>query len=132
MALTLEEQAKVRHHLGYPNVNPATMLQFGIPAPQQTLFLVESAMTRLLPDGENIVRRYVKVLDDIETKLVESQDRLAATQLDSLRLNAQEADLLEREYNRWANRLANVLAVPLYPFAQRFHTQGINTPVAHG
>lgn len=120
MPFDAAEKERIRYHLGYLNAQPAASLQFGQPRPIQTLFLVESAVENLLPEAEDRVRRFVRVLDDIECKLIDAQDRLAATQLDSLYLRDGEPDLLEHEYHRWASRLADTLGVPLYPFAERF------------
>ena len=120
MPFDAAEKERIRYHLGYLNVQPAASIQFGQPRPIQTLFLVESAIENVLPEGEDRVRRTLRVLDEIECKLIDAQDRLAATQLDSLHLREGEPDLLEHEYHRWAGRLADTLGVPLYPFAERF------------
>lgn len=120
MALSDAERERVRYHLGYLSVAPAAALQLGLPAPVQTLFVVENAMNNLLVVGEDRVRRMLGTLDGIECRLIDAQDRLAATSLDDLHLNPNEPDALEREYDRWANRLANQLGCPLYPYAKRF------------
>ena len=44
MALTAEERQQVRYHLGFVSVFPAASINFGMPRPIQTLFLVEQAM----------------------------------------------------------------------------------------
>lgn len=130
MALTEAERERVKFHLGYPTTSTAAGLTFGLARPMQTLFVVETAMNLLPQVSEPRVRRYLQVLDDIETKLVEAQDRLAATQLEDLYLRQNEPDMLELEYDRWANRLANVLGAPIYPYAKRFsYGSGVNIPV---
>jgi len=131
VALTPDERHRVRAHLGYLSVSPASSLYFSIPRPAQTLFLVEDAMSNLLPVAEDRVRNIINILDGVECKLVEAQDRLAATQLGDLHLRDDEPDKLEREYKRWAGRLADELGVPLYPFAIRFRgTRAGNVPVS--
>lgn len=123
MALTAQEKERTRYHLGYGNVEPSASISFGVPAPVQTLFLLEEAMNRMLPEGEDRIRRYLKILDDIECKLVDAQDRLAAKSLGELVLerdHGNEPDLLEREYARWGMRLAEHLRVPIYPYAERY------------
>ena len=51
--LTEEEKERVRYHLGYMETSfggnqTAASLQFGIPRPVQTMFLVEEAIQNLL------------------------------------------------------------------------------------
>lgn len=122
MPLNDSEKERVRYHLGYLEVSVAASLSFGIPVPQQTLFLVESAMTRVIEASTNRVRRILQVMDGIEEQLVEAQPRLAATKLGDLSLRENEPDMLEREYVRWGYRLANILGVPVYPFSERYRT----------
>jgi hypothetical protein len=126
MALTDAEKERVRYHLGYLGVQPAASIQYGLPKPIQTLFLVETAMSNIMAVSEERVRKILGILDDLEDKLVEAQDRLAADKLEELVLRRGEPDLLEAEYNRWAGRLADILGVPLYPYASRFREGGGN------
>lgn len=120
-ALVPRDRSRVKYHLGYLAVSPAASLQFGIPRPIETLFLVEDAMNNLIDDGFNVenVLRILGVLDGIECKLVEAQDYLVASRLGNLEVNPQNPELLENEYNRWAARLADTFGVPWYPYAIR-------------
>lgn len=124
MAFTDEEREQIRYHLGYLQVEPAGSLSFGIPRPIETMYLVETSMDNILAVAENRVRRIVQVLDKIECRLIDSIDRLAATSLDGLTLRDDEQDRLEREYWRWAGRMADILGVPFYPYANRFRAEG--------
>src|SRR5690348_18082117 len=45
------------YHMGYLQVSPAASITYGIPAPIQTMFLVEAAMDRLLVNAEDRVRK---------------------------------------------------------------------------
>lgn len=120
MALTPEEKVRVRYHLGYLNVQPAASLSFGIPKPQQTMFLVEQSMDLLIAGAEDIVRRLIGILDSIECKLLEAAEYLVAESIGDLKLREKAPQALEQEYGRWAKRLADTLGVPLYPFSARF------------
>lgn len=120
MPLNDSEKERCRYHLGYLEVSPAASLSYGIPRPLQTVFLVETAMNNLIEGACDRVRRILKVMDDIEIKMVEAQDRLAAIQLDTLKLREQEGDQLEHEYVRWGWRLADILGVPIYAYSQRY------------
>ncbi len=130
--LTEEEKERVRYHLGYMETSFAASLQFGLPRPVQTIFIVEQAMNLLVnPFAVDRVRRVLWTLDDIEQKLQSALCTLVAEQLGDLKLRGAEPgrthpDLLEREYIRWARRLADILGVPLYPYSDRFKNR-VNT-----
>lgn len=131
MALSAAERERVGYHLGYLQVSGAASIQLGIPRPLQTVFLLEQALNNVIEAAVPRVRRIIGVMDGVETKLCEAQDRLAAQQLDSLTLRENEPDMLEREYVRWGKRLADLLGVPLYPYSERYRntvTSG-NIPV---
>jgi hypothetical protein len=133
--LTPSERERVRYHLGYLNVQLAGSIQFGLPRPVQTLFILEEAMNQVIFEGLDRVRRLLKVLDDIECRLIASQDRLAASKLGELETRENEPDLLEREYYRWGGRLADQLGVPFYAYSNRYK-QGMSAagilPVRNG
>lgn len=124
--LTEAEKERVRYHLGYMETSFAASLQFGIPRPAQTIFLLEQALTLLNnPDAIDRVRRVLFTLDDIEEKLRSALCVLVAEKLGDITLRGAEAgltypDLLEREYVRWAKRLADIFGVPLYAYSDRF------------
>lgn len=120
--------------MGYLSVTPASAITFGLPAPIQTLFLVDSAINRLVPEAEDRVRKLLSILDNIECKMVEWQDYLAASKVDNLEIRPDNIEQLEWEYSRWASRLADELGAPLYPgstkFRKLFQTVGAgNIPV---
>lgn len=106
--------------MGYLQVAPAAALTYGIPSPIQTLFLLESAMDRILPDAENRVRKIIQVLDDIECRMLDGQNYLVADQLSDITIRKDNIDKLEDEYGRWASRLADIMGSPLYPGSERF------------
>lgn len=124
MSLTPAEKGRVKYHLGYLGVGSVTSLQFGLPRPIQTLFLVEKAMENVLEDSLDQVRRILKVMDDIECRLVAAQSRLAATGLGDIKLRDNEPDLLENEYYRWGGRLADIFGVPPYYYSNRYRNRG--------
>lgn len=132
--LSEQEKARIRYHLGYLNITPAAAIQLGFPAASQTQFLVESAMNKIPDTAIGQIRQKVAILDGVEAKLVESQDRLAASSLGELTIREGEPDLLDKEYYRWACRLADDLGVPLNIYSERFRNGGggaapMNVPV---
>jgi hypothetical protein len=130
-ALNDEEKEKARYHLGYLETSFAPSIQLGMPKPLQTVFLLEQGLT-LLVNGYavNRVRCILKTLDDLECQLVCAVKTMAAASLGELKLHPLSGmgklftDSLEDEYVRWAGRLADILGVPLYPYARRFKRTG--------
>lgn len=129
--LTAQEKERVRYHLGYMEVSSAPSIQLGIPKPLQTVFLLEDALTLLTNVyAVDRVRCILQTLDQIEGQLRAGTCTLVADKLGELQLHPLRAqgklftDSLEKEYRRWAQRLADVMGVPLYPYSQRFRASG--------
>lgn len=120
MPLNDSEKERTKYHLGYLNVSPAASISYGMARPIQTLFLVETALNNVIESSVDRIRRVLSIMDNIELKLVDAQDRLAADAIDGLKIRAAEPDLLDREYVRWGYRLADILGVPVYPYSLRY------------
>lgn len=118
---TLEEKGRIRYHLGYSTIQPVATIVSGVQGSSQTQFIVEAAMDRVPASQMTLVRRLVSVLDGLEMKLIDAQDRLAASVVDEITMNPDEPDKLEGEYTRWAMRLSDLLAAPLNPYSSRFN-----------
>lgn len=127
MPLSAGEKQRIRYHLGYPALSTAASIQFGQPALTQTNFLIESSLNRLLEESLEQVRSISNVMDNIETKMIQAQDRLAAIQLEELHLREDEIDKLEREYKRWGYRLADIVSCPVYPFSEKYRSGSSNS-----
>jgi len=117
----------VRHHTGYPEVQPAASIQFGIPKPIPLAFLIEQAMENLLDTAIPRVRDILNILDNLEQQLVDAQCQLVADKVGEITLagaldkkSRLVTERLETEYVRWAKRLVDIFGVPLYPFSSRF------------
>lgn len=130
-ALTDKDKERTRYHLGYMLTSFAPSIQLGIPRPVQTLFLVEDAMN-LLADASSVHRVHclLDTLDGIEGQLRSAMPALMAERVGELTLHPLRSqgklvtDSLEKEYFRWAGRLADALGVPFYPFSNRFRQRG--------
>lgn len=135
-SLTEQDKEKIRYHLGYLETSFASSVAFGMPKPIQTIFLLESAMD-LLVNGYAVQRARVILctMDDYEAKLRAAGCTLIAEKLGNMTLRSAKlgetyTDLLEREYIRWGNRLADVLGVTPYPFSAKYgRTPGGYGPV---
>lgn len=124
------DKERTRYHTGYMETSFAASIQLGIPRPVQTMFLLEQAMNLIIDQNAiNRVVRTLNYLDFVECQLQKVAPHLAAEQLGNLKLRGAKRgetypDLLEREYIRWAKRLADILGVPLYPYSGRFGPGG--------
>lgn len=137
--LAEQDRERTRYHLGYLNIDPVASIQLGFPSAQQAGFLVESAMDRLIPSAVSRTIRILNELDSIELQMSSERSCLKVQQIETLKFrNDNEEpnviDLLEREYLRWAQRLADQLGVPLNLYSARFSGWGAgglrNVPVA--
>jgi hypothetical protein len=131
---SLEEKARVRYHLGYLNIQPVLSIQLGVPAVSQTGFLVEAALDRVPVSQAGFVRRLLSTLDMTEARMIEAQERLAATRLGEITLNPDEIEKLEIEHTRWARRLGDFLGCPINPYSSDPASAGkrpLSGPVIH-
>lgn len=127
-----EEKNKVRYHMGYLVTLGAASIQLGFPRASQPMFLVDQALERVPEAAGGMVRRLIAVLDSTEERIIQSQRRLAADAVGEIKLRPDEPGQLEREYQRWAQRLADLLGAPLNAYSERFRnlaSGGLNTPV---
>ena len=118
------EKERIRYHLGYLNATNAASLQFGVPVPVETIFLVEQAFNFLLEPTLPRVRKLLDRLDRCEELMDEGADYLAAKRLGDLEIDEENIERLEDLYWRWANRLADNMGVPLYAYSARFQHGG--------
>lgn len=116
---TLDEKARIRRHLGYPNIQPAAAMSFGIPIPIETLFIVESAMEKIMPEAKADVLRFISQLDQIECQMVAARQTLGVSVVDGINIRPDHIPMLENEYTRWQGRLADILGCPVYGFSSR-------------
>ncbi len=125
--LTIAEKSRVRYHLGYIASGFPASLQYGLPRPQQAMFMLEDAMNNLVEaDALERVRDILQALSMLEKKMLCAVDQLGVEKLGNISLRGNHPDLLEKEYDRWSSRLADIFGVPKYPFSRR--TQGGRGP----
>ena len=136
MPLSDGEKQRARYHLGYPALTTAASVAFGVPTMNQTNFLVESALLRLLEPALEQVRSICNTMDTIEKQLVTALGRLRAEKLGELELRGDECDALEGEYRRWGYRLSDVIGAPIYAYSRRYQGGGSNSvtsvPITRG
>jgi hypothetical protein len=125
--LQADDRERIRYHLGFPNVASQASLAFGVPISVETIFIVEQAMNSLLDTTVERVRKLLGILDYIEERLIRALPHLAASELGNLKVersDGSETDLLDKEYCRWASRLADNLGVPKYAYSLRSKAGG--------
>lgn len=136
MPLLPEDKERIRYHTGYPNVSAVATLAFGLPVSVETGYLIENMMNVVREEAIPRIRRILDVMDGIECLLQESAVHMGATSLGDITTNLKEDDDLERQYCKWAGRLADILRCPLYKGSLRFQkyvfgAAGVNVPVRH-
>lgn len=124
MAFTEYEKTRIRHHLGFLNVAAAATFVLGTPAAVETQFLIESAMNRVLPEAEVLVRDLLGKCDSVEGQMADNQELLAITAVDEITVRQDEFEALQKRYHYWRNALANAMGIYPNPFDKRFGSGG--------
>ena len=86
-------------------------------------------MNRIPETAIGLIRREIAILDNIEDRLLGALTRLEAEKLSEITLRKDEHDALEREYVRWAKRLADDLGATLNAYSERFRSGGGIAPL---
>lgn len=128
---TQEEKVRIRHHLGYLNVDAVQTFVLGSPAGVETQFLIEGAMNRVLPEALNLARNILAKCDFVEAQILDNQELLAVTAVGEITVRQDEFQALQGRYHYWRNGLANVLGCYPNPFDKRFEGTGLNVSVNH-
>ena len=125
-SLSDQDKQKCLYHLGYLGTSLGATIALGIPAAIPTMFIAAFSLALLQDDNWfSDFHRILSILDGIETKMVQAQDRLAARVAGSVTMNPTEIDDLENEYRRWGYRLADILGTPVNPYSPRYSSGGI-------
>jgi len=133
--LSQEEKTSVLLHMGYQAQQMASAsMSLGIPSATQPMFLVASALERIPESAVGELRRTLGHLERIKVRLMDIVEQLDVSEIGNIKLREDATNALEREYNRWAQRLSNLLGAPLNPYAERYATTagvGASRPVIH-
>lgn len=129
MSFTEQEKVRIRHHLGYLNVQVASTFVLGSPAGVETQFLIETAMDRVLPEAQVMVREHIAKCDAVEAQIMGNQELLAVTQVGEIGVRQDEFEQLLKRYDWWRQALANLMGIYPNPFDKRFANRGINVTV---
>lgn len=134
--LTAEDQERIRYHLGYGETSSGASIMLGMPISGQTSFLLESAISQLVtPFAVRRCKELLCEMERIESEMSAARKSLAASQVGDMQLHPLRekgmlvTDSLEKEYVRFGHRLANLLRVPVYPYAERYRGRRRSVPV---
>lgn len=105
MALTSTQQNKILYLLGYGGKT----LQSGSVIYNKIL---ADRLTALPTDTETLVVALLASITSMETRITAAPDRLAATQIDDIKLNRDELSMLRTEKKRIAKEIAVHLDIP--------------------
>src|ERR1700685_1108543 len=85
--LTPEGKVKGRYHTGYGGVTQAPAFVLGVVQATQTAFMIEDALTRLLPESEPLYYELIERLDEIAEEIWMNIDAATVTKTGGLELN---------------------------------------------
>ena len=133
--LTEEDRNRVRHHLGYGEVQSSQTFVLGVPAGVQTQFMVEGAFARILPSAEAGLRKLLDKMDRVEERIEESTEDVEVEAVGNIKINDKAFQRLVTRYLWWQRSVANLFQVTPNPYDQRFAGYngggGINVSVSH-
>lgn len=131
--LTEDERVRLRHHMGYLNVQEAQTFVLGVPAAVQTQFLIEGAFDKILPAAENLLRKFLCRMDEIEDHVFGGKDLADVNKTGNVEVNRKRLSELAEYYRIAQKSAANLLGVTPNPFDMREWVStgagGINAPV---
>lgn len=127
--LTLEERARIRYHMGFMNVSNVMTYALGVPAAVEQAFLIEGAMSKVLPEALSLVREHISILDCIMAEMVCNIELLAVTKVGEIEINQRMMMMLERRYDFFRQSLGNLFGVIPNPFDKRSLGRSLNVPV---
>lgn len=119
MAFTNEEKARIRHHFAYVNVSAVATFQLGIPAALQTTFMIEGAWDKILPEAEDLARKLLCRMDQVEEAVFGGIDLADVLETGSVKVNPDRLKELAKYYRIAQQGLANMLGVPPNYFDMR-------------
>lgn len=129
--LTPDEKVRIRHHMGYPQVEQARTFFLGYPISVPTSTMIEGSLDKIQPGAEPLLRKLIARLDVIEEQMIDDLELLAVRKIDEIEINPDEHGSLIAQYKHWQLAMGNLVGVPPNPFDQRFMSGGggINAPV---
>lgn len=127
---TDEERTEIARYLGYADwQSMASSVGLGYPSATQPAFQMIDAQYRITPTARAMVRRDLDELRCIEQQLSQARQRFAATELEGMKINPNEAAQLRSEKEHWTRQLADDLGCPINPYRSATGGGGVNARV---
>jgi hypothetical protein len=130
---TLEIRAKIRRHMGYPNITMVQTFFIGNPAAMEANFIIESAMNAVIASAEFLAVEMVEKLDKIANIIFDDSDTLVAGKVGDIEINPKQFEQLLDRYQFFQGELGNIIQAFPNPFDMRFRRMsgggGINVSV---
>lgn len=105
MALTSAEKSEILFYLGWPgNTLDSTTTNYNS--------IVYDRITNLTEDTETLVRRVLAKIKKIDDKLMEAIDRFSTEEIDDIKLNPRERNLLRAEKKNYIQEISKLIDVP--------------------
>lgn len=132
-ALNETDRVRARYHLGYLNVQEASTFQLGVPAAVPTLFMIEGAMNRLIPEAVPRIIMLLDRLDAVECELFGGIDLVSYKQMESITVNEKRFTELSKYYRQAMQSLASALGCLQNPYDPREWANGggVNISIQH-
>lgn len=125
-----EERVRIRHHLGFPNIGNRAVISLGVLAGGLPTFILESAMTNLLPEAETLMRNALTQCDCIEAQMGEARTRMKTAAVEGVILRArEELEDLEDQYDYWTSALVDFFGVIKNPWSNKLNRVSGGTTV---
>lgn len=128
-----EEKARVRHHLGFLEVQSAYTFGLGIPLNTQPQFMIEGAFNNLLASAYPKFVQLLCRLDTIENQVFCGSELADIESIDTIKVNRMRLKELAQYYKIAQQSLANLLGCPPNPWDMRewlvMSGGGLNGPI---
>ena len=109
------EVAKIHKFLGYPLTTGSQEPGMGWGVVDKLQTAIPDMVANLIPMGEELVREFITRLECIEKQLANQRGDLAVLAVGSVQLAGRDGmSSVEDEYRKWAKKLSDTLAIPLY------------------
>lgn len=128
MPLTVDEKARIAHHLGHPNLSEAATWALGIPVATEQNSMLLRAIELVVEERLPLLRKILCALDEVEAAPLQNARSASVAKVGSIELRTADAAGVEGTYDYWVSRLEDYLGVPRNPFSRAYG--GINVAVA--
>lgn len=116
-SLSDADKDRVRYHLEYPMLTSAVSTVASVVMHSDIRLVLENQMDNVSPTITTYVQKCLNILDKIETQMEDAFERMQVLKADVVQINNNEESDLMAQYQHWRNRLCNLLAVTVNPFA---------------